>query len=604
MGNPRVCVIDSSPVVRETVSAVLGATCVVEAFDADAAERTPPPLDTVLFLIEERLLSAATIDRLAGQAPILWMSTTASPSRGNQSHLARFGSPIELLDAVTTALNARGAAADDSNHDPDLATPRLDADAAHIAAVLANTDLPCLISGEPGCGKMRVARALHRCSGAARFVSLAADSWPADLAGFTTRWKGPLTLCVGNVDRLSRGAQRWLLDVIEAGGWDNDSGFQRVRVIAQTRLDPRALQRLADFDRTLELRLGTMSLELKPLRERADDIAALVAAVALDTTKRLRRPVVSFSERAITRLTHYTWPGNLAELESVVARSVALCDVPRLDVDDLQFGFAAPRVSTVRPASPEPRLDDSEGVAVTAGAPTTPSLTLPPAELIIQELCHEFRNPMSTIKTIGQHIDRLMENPEGRVQLAQLTGEAIERMDRVLDGLVRFTEFGVPERSNVAINAVLGPAVRELAPTLTERHLVLNYQPADAGEAVTDPDQLSYAVTHLLEAVIAELEEGGTLNIRPALPSPAFAIEFKTSRRSTVESLQTWLDSSGDAAPTWLPLGILLGRSVIEKNGGRLSVEGNEGRTVLTVHLPSAKGNTEYGEASRSHSGR
>jgi signal transduction histidine kinase len=312
---------------------------------------------------------------------------------------------------------------------------------------------------------------------------------------------------------------------------------------------------------------------LPPLRHRASELPAIITTVAHQLSRDLNLLPAAFTPRAIHRLSNYLWFGNLAELETVLTRSLTLAPHRPLDTPDLLFGYG-PLVRTAATSSP------------TTAEPLPPPTDTKAVDLVINELAHEFKNPMVTIKTISQHLDRLLADEEGRHHVAQITGEAVDRMDRALENLLQFTRFGNPAPTNVSLNALLAPCLSELASLLTERHVVLNYQPAEPIQVHVDAEQIAYAAENLLRSVVRDLPEGETLSIRAA-PSPAtLSIEFSNQHQGVAARLTQFLDGADELGDPALPLGLLFARTLIQRNGGGFGLKINQGQAVITVRLP------------------
>ena len=208
------------------------------------------------------------------------------------------------------------------------------------------TEARVLITGESGTGKELVAAAIHAASrrrGRA-FVTVNCAAIPRDLVesemfghergaftGATERRLGRFelahggTLFLDEVGDLSQEAQAKLLRTLETGE------LQRIGAEATTRIDARIVaatnRRLEDavhngaFREDLFFRLNVFPIELPPLRERLEDVPALVAHLA----ERVRpgHPV-SFTEDALGLLSAYPWPGNIRELANLVERLTIL----------------------------------------------------------------------------------------------------------------------------------------------------------------------------------------------------------------------------------------------------------------------------------------
>ena len=108
-----------------------------------------------------------------------------------------------------------------------------------------------------------------------------------------------------------------------------------VRVMAATNRDILAEVTEKRFRRDLYYRVSVVKLELPPLRERVDDIPALVESFTDDLSKRLGQKIRNVSRKAMKALCAYSWPGNVRELINVIERAILLCEGHEITLKDL-----------------------------------------------------------------------------------------------------------------------------------------------------------------------------------------------------------------------------------------------------------------------------
>jgi len=224
-----------------------------------------------------------------------------------------------------------------------------------LASRVAAHDTTVLITGESGTGKEVLARAIHRMSARASgpFVAINCAAIPEQLleselfghargafTGATSERAGLFeeatdgTLLLDEIGDLPAGLQAKLLRVLEEHEirrvGESKSRPVNARLIAATacRLeDARAAGRFRD---DLYYRLNVIELEVPPLRERPEDVPALLAHFAQRAAKRLGRPI-SYSPQALSYLSGYRWPGNVRELRNAVERASVLSQSGRLE---------------------------------------------------------------------------------------------------------------------------------------------------------------------------------------------------------------------------------------------------------------------------------
>jgi len=217
-----------------------------------------------------------------------------------------------------------------------------------------------LITGESGTGKEMVARAVHELSPRAEqaFVAVNCGAIPETLieselfghkkGSFTDaiRDKRGLfveasggTLFLDEIGELPLGLQVKLLRVLQEQvvrpiGSTVDETVD-VRVVAATVRDLAAEVREGRFREDLFYRLNVILVHLPPLRERRDDIPALVEHFIARTNTKLGTDMHGTSAEALKLLMEYAWPGNVRELENTIERAMVLSDGPRIEVEGL-----------------------------------------------------------------------------------------------------------------------------------------------------------------------------------------------------------------------------------------------------------------------------
>jgi two-component system, NtrC family, response regulator AtoC len=241
----------------------------------------------------------------------------------------------------------------------------------------AQSDVPVLVTGETGTGKEMVARAVHQRSARNGKPFLAVDCGAIAESLMESELFGHAKGAFTNAHNARRGlfeeadGGTLFLDEIGDVGPKIQSQLLRVlqekeirrvgestpirvdvRIVAATNKDLPQLVREQKFREDLWYRLDVVHLQLPPLRERREDIAALVEHFASKHARGGVRPVVS--EEALQRLKSYDWPGNVRQLENVVARALALNSTGMLGPAD----FASPIGDGTASAATSPVVAD------------------------------------------------------------------------------------------------------------------------------------------------------------------------------------------------------------------------------------------------------
>ena len=215
-----------------------------------------------------------------------------------------------------------------------------------------------LLQGESGTGKELIAKALHMNSPRrdSAFVPVNTGSMPADLLESTLfgHVKGAFTSAVASKKGLFEIADRGTLFLDEIGtmGLETQAKILRVlqdrkfmhlggvseisvdvRVIAATNVDLRQLVREGKFREDLFYRLNVITIDLPPLRQRKNDIPALVEHFVARFAAENDKPILRVSPEALRPLMDYDWPGNVRELENTIERAVVLSTGTILTID-------------------------------------------------------------------------------------------------------------------------------------------------------------------------------------------------------------------------------------------------------------------------------
>jgi DNA-binding NtrC family response regulator len=250
---------------------------------------------------------------------------------------------------------------------------------AQVDRVAASEARVCIL-GETGTGKELIARALHDRSPRREgpFVTLNCAAVPGELieselfghekgsfTGAATRHIGKFeqanhgTLFLDEIGDMPLVMQAKLLRVLEECQVERVGGDRAipvdVRVIVATHHNLDDLVKKGVFRQDLYHRIYVFPLLLPPLRDRADDIPALVAHFAAQVAEQNGWKVKPFLPEAIQELRRYSWPGNVRELRNVVERLLLLADGP---VDRAAVQLAIPQASFgPAPAAGPPQLE-------------------------------------------------------------------------------------------------------------------------------------------------------------------------------------------------------------------------------------------------------
>ncbi len=265
--------------------------------------------------------------------------------------------PVELQvlrELVKTALRLAESGRAPGDEEPSLTllgrSPAMQAIRTTIAK-LARSQAPVYISGESGTGKELVARLIHAQGPRAEhaFVPVNCGAIPTELmeSELFGHKKGSFTGANADKDGLFQAANGGTLFLDEVADLPlhmqvkllraiqekavRPIGAQReahvdVRILSATHKDLAELVHEGHFREDLYYRINVIELQVPPLRERPEDIPALVEHILVRLGRQLGSPMPRLSDEAVDALLDYPFPGNVRELENVLERAVTLCE--------------------------------------------------------------------------------------------------------------------------------------------------------------------------------------------------------------------------------------------------------------------------------------
>ena len=242
---------------------------------------------------------------------------------------------------------------------------------------VAPTSSMVLITGESGTGKEVVARLLHALSASPEgpFVAINIGGVPEALleselfgyekgafTGASERKRGMFelassgTLFLDEIGDMPQHLQVKMLRVLQERKVQRLGGTQAIpinaRIVAATNRDLEALLKEGRFREDLYYRLNVIRIEVPPLRERRGDIPALAGYFVEKLNRAMGRKVRGLEPEALARLSAYSFPGNVRELENAIERAYILSSTDMIGARDLGELFSrtprAPRAGRLR----------------------------------------------------------------------------------------------------------------------------------------------------------------------------------------------------------------------------------------------------------------
>ncbi len=447
--------------------------------------------------------------------------------------------------------------------------------------------LPLLIRGEVGTGRGLVARYIHAFGSAdsagllhVPCAGVESERELIELIGAASSSNGDWqrTIWLEDVDQLSNALQLHVRDWIEYGLPESVLRTTRVRFIASAEDEDERGWELEDdaslprLNRGLATALSGLLIALPPLRERAECIGTFVADSALAWATSQGERHRGFSDSALRELASYPWPGNMAQLEAVVYRSLTHSSANPLEPHHLRFQSEAPITAEAAlpmaefvddplPGEPLPRpeqrpipeppiglqtapaeksaepyaeppaaepanlqteLDAHESAASEAEHASAPSPQPRRAEpaapgfgdtglrRLVGALAHEVRNPLVSIRTFSELLPDHYSDEDFRNRFAELVGADVRQIESVVSRLQDLSELAPARQDPIDLPVMLDRVLERQTELIQERHLlVLKELDHNRPFVLADCDQLERAFSGLIETALSMVPERG-----------------------------------------------------------------------------------------------
>ncbi|MBY0274836.1 hypothetical protein K2Z84_05820 [Candidatus Binatia bacterium] len=529
---------------------------------------------------------------------------------------------LHLTDLMLAPDLSRGAGAEGF-----LPRPALE-----LLTRVAPTSLPLLCTACFGAAFRRVGDHVHRASGRDELVYVDlrrnAGTLPAGLPDGERA--AHTTLALDGIEHLDGAMQDVLAALLARAPF---------RVLSATDL---ALETLRPRWRAdLLAHLSTITLTVPALARRGSAIAEVARQRLTQLGRELGCAVPALTPDAEAALAAHPWPGDVAELDAVLARTLLASSAPMIDgvqlrwqPDDAASPADAPTIPIRRrdaaseddtavgapaldqhPAahagferSPDDAPSSDEALIATLPAPglfrkrrddgtpaPLPSRSGPPAahttvptnggtppmptlEALAVELAHQLKNPLVTIKTFVGSIESLRDDPHELGQFRALTDEAVTRMDEILDGLLAFARLHAPALEPLDVLALLRDALRAAWRALSSKQVELDAPDGAVLHARADREHLRFALATLTRHVAETIEPRGRLTVGVQEPS-MLRLEYRES------GAITHLRGAAQDGASGLPLALLLVRGALARVGGDVEIALESNVVSIRLHL-------------------
>jgi DNA-binding NtrC family response regulator len=259
-----------------------------------------------------------------------------------------------LLDIIERALSNRETKVTDKDNKYEriITKSQKMTDILDLIAKAADTAVAVLIEGEPGTGKELVARSIHArsCRRDKAFITIESGTlneqelrqelfgnWDEkenpDPGGLVEADGG--TLFIRDIEKLSPNLQARLLHFMQDGFFTTPEKFQKIksdaRIICSSTKSLKKLVTSNGFREDLFYAINIMPIYIPPLRNRVADIFPLVSYFLEKYSAKFKKDIKALSPDVLAWMQTYQWPGNVAELENVIARATALATTEYID---------------------------------------------------------------------------------------------------------------------------------------------------------------------------------------------------------------------------------------------------------------------------------
>lgn len=404
----------------------------------------------------------------------------------------------------------------------------------------------------------------------------------------------PATLFLKEVGHLSLGDQSRLLELLEEGVFKLEGEKRMVknlRWISSSSEDLGQRVREGTFSGDLLNRMGVLSIYVPPLRDRSKDIPILSRHLLTQYANRMNLKKKGISEKVLSLLQNYWWPGNLRELETVILRSAIFSEGEHLMEKDLFFSAENERNSFfafLKQGNFKSPLESN-------GDPSGRDQHALQWIFFLTELVHRIKNPLVSIKTFTQLLEEKFNDGEYRESFYKVVSEDIEKIDVVMNGLMNYIKMNTPLNKKNTVHQILDEVLRRHGETLDERKVkVIKKFEKDLPETMIHDEPLRYVFHSLLQYAIPSIPPGGTLGFLTKAVVPEGGKEYIdilmifSGFKRPIAAAETAFGLSPTSGEDGFELELRLVQEILKKHHGKITFEIQEKkpRTLISLRLP------------------
>jgi nitrogen-specific signal transduction histidine kinase len=310
------------------------------------------------------------------------------------------------------------------------------------------------------------------------------------------------------------------------------------------------------------------------------------------------------SSTVLSLLRDYWWPGNLRDLQQVIVRSAILSEGNVLTEKDLLFETENGDKSFV---SFLRKTDIRSIVSKTRNFTADQNTRM--LSLFFMELVHRIKNPLVSIKTFTQLLRERFSDGEFREHFYKIVTEDIEKIDAVMNGLIRYVKINTPIEKKDTVHFILEDVLKNHEAQLEDRSIkVFKKFEKDLPETIVHDEQLRYILNALLQYALPFISPNGSIGFL----TKSFDVEAETpdlrtypqrseryieilivftGYRKPFEQFETVLGIPALQKEEAIELELRLIKDIIQKNQGMMKFEVNEKkpRTVISLKIPTER---------------
>jgi nitrogen-specific signal transduction histidine kinase len=503
------------------------------------------------------------------------------------------------------------------NYQELIHSPIIPSQAISLIQKASNNSVPVLIQGEHGTEKELIAKIIHYAGDWKyyRFYKIDCKTQTEDsfngqlLRIFNENNFGsiPATVYLKDIESLEVAVQSKLLELVEDNFFQTGSErkvIKNLRFIASSSEDLKDKMAQGRFSEDLYHRLNVLSIHIPPLRNRSTEISSIVHYILEEYCKKMKTDKLQISNTVLNLLQDYWWPGNLRELQHVLVRSAMFSEGGLLTEKDLLFEAENGDKSFVTFLR---KTDTKSVVSRPRNFPSDQNSHV--LSLFFMELAHRIKNPLVSIKTFTQLLREKFDDGEFREHFYRIVTEDIEKIDAVMNGLIRYVKINTPIEKKDTIHFILEDVLKNHEVQLgTRRIKVFKQFERDLPETIVHDEQLRYILNALLQYAIPFVSPNGSIGFL----TKSFDVETETPdakaypRRSEryieilivftgykkpFEQFETVLGIPTLQKEEAIELELRLIKDIIQKNQGMMKLEVNEKkpRTVISLKFPTER---------------